>query len=106
MICGLVALPAGCSKVGEFNPYNGVTNEMCHVYIARDLNYIGGTTDETEEFEVVVMSPAANHKEHGKWTKRWIHAMTTPVFVLLLTSCGGEDGGLTFPRITRPRSRR
>jgi hypothetical protein len=62
---------------------------MCHVYIARDLNYIGGTTDETEEFEVVVMSPAANHKEHGMWTKRWIHAMTTPVFVLLLTSCGG-----------------
>ena len=45
-------------KVGEFNPYNGVTNEMCHVYIARDLNYIGGTPDETEEFEVVVMSPA------------------------------------------------
>ncbi len=31
------------------------------------------------------------------WTKRWIRALTTPVFVLLLTSCGGDDGWLTFP---------
>jgi len=46
------------SKVGEFNPYNGVTNEMCHVFLARDLEYIGGTPDETEEFEIVLMTPA------------------------------------------------
>src|SRR4030067_2854848 len=44
--------------VGEFNPYNGVTNEMCHVYIARDLQYMGGTPDETEEFEILRVTPA------------------------------------------------
>ena len=41
--------------VGEFNPYNGVTDEMCHVYVARDLQHVGGTPDETEEFELVQM---------------------------------------------------
>jgi ADP-ribose pyrophosphatase len=38
---------------GEFNPYNGVTDEMCHVYIARDLQHVGGLPDETEEFELL-----------------------------------------------------
>jgi len=42
--------------VGEFNPYNGITNEMCHVYIARELQHVGGTPDETEEFELRPMS--------------------------------------------------
>jgi ADP-ribose pyrophosphatase len=42
---------------GRFNPYNGVTNEMCHVYIARDLRFIGSSPDETEEFETVALSP-------------------------------------------------
>jgi ADP-ribose pyrophosphatase len=48
----------GLSKVGEFNPYNGVTDEMCHVYIARELEFVGGTPDETEEFEIVRITPA------------------------------------------------
>jgi ADP-ribose pyrophosphatase len=43
---------------GEFNPYNGVTNEMCRVYVARGLQYVGGTPDETEEFEIVRTTPA------------------------------------------------
>jgi ADP-ribose pyrophosphatase len=43
--------------VGEFNPYNGVTNEMCHVYIAGGLRHVGGTPDETEEFEIHRVSP-------------------------------------------------
>jgi ADP-ribose pyrophosphatase len=38
---------------GEFNPYNGVTAEMCRVYIARELEHVGGTPDETEEFELL-----------------------------------------------------
>jgi len=41
---------------GEFNPYNGVTDEMCHVYIARELQHVGGTPDETEEFELLPLS--------------------------------------------------
>jgi ADP-ribose pyrophosphatase len=42
---------------GEFNPYNGVTDEMCSVYVARDLQYVGGTPDETEEFEILRVMP-------------------------------------------------
>jgi ADP-ribose pyrophosphatase len=41
---------------GEFNPYNGVTNEICKVYIARALYPVGGTPDETEEFELVPLT--------------------------------------------------
>lgn len=38
---------------GEFNPYNGVTDEMCRVYIARELYAVAASPDETEEFELV-----------------------------------------------------
>ncbi len=41
---------------GEFNPYNGVTNEICKVYIARELQHVGGVPDETEEFELVPLT--------------------------------------------------
>ncbi|MBX2992145.1 MAG: NUDIX hydrolase [Bacteroidetes bacterium] len=41
---------------GEFNPYNGVTNEICKVYIARELQHVGGTPDETEEFELLPLT--------------------------------------------------
>jgi len=43
-------------QAGEFNPYNGVTNEMCHVYIARELQHVGGTPDESEEFELLPLT--------------------------------------------------
>ena len=43
---------------GEFNPYNGVTDEMCRVFVARDLRFVGGTPDETEEFELLRLSSA------------------------------------------------
>jgi ADP-ribose pyrophosphatase len=42
---------------GEFNPYNGVTDEMCRVYIARELSFVGGAPEETEEFELVTLRP-------------------------------------------------
>ena len=45
------------SRAGEFNPYNGVTDEICRVYIARGLVHVGGTPDETEEFELVTLTP-------------------------------------------------
>ncbi|RCK73954.1 MAG: ADP-ribose pyrophosphatase [Ignavibacteriae bacterium] len=37
---------------GTFNPYNGVTDEMCQVYIARNLKKKVLPPDETEEFEI------------------------------------------------------
>jgi len=43
--------------VGEFNPYNGVTNEYCRVYVARGLRKTQARPDETEEFEIVVRTP-------------------------------------------------
>ena len=45
------------SQAGEFNPYNGVTDEICRVYLARGLVYVGGAPDDTEEFEMVPLSP-------------------------------------------------
>jgi ADP-ribose pyrophosphatase len=43
---------------GAFNPYNGVTDEMCHVYIARELYPVASTPDITEEFELVPLTAA------------------------------------------------
>ena len=42
---------------GEFNPYNGVTDELCHVYVARGLQHVQGIPDETEEFEHLPLKP-------------------------------------------------
>ncbi len=44
-------------QAGEFNPYNGVTDEICHVFIARDLTPARSSKDETEEFEYKYISP-------------------------------------------------
>lgn len=44
--------------VGEFNPFNGVTNEICKVYIAGNLIPVKSRPDATEEFEIVECSPA------------------------------------------------
>ena len=42
---------------GEFNPYNGVTDEICRVYVARDLQPVPPKPDNTEEFEVIALLP-------------------------------------------------
>jgi ADP-ribose pyrophosphatase len=42
---------ADLRQVGQFNPFNGVTNEFCRVYIARGLQRIATKPDRTEEFE-------------------------------------------------------
>ncbi len=43
-------------RVAEFNPYNGVTDEMCAVYIAKNLTRSLSHPDVTEEFEIVECS--------------------------------------------------
>jgi len=51
-------LKAGAwTKLGEFAPYNGVSNEMCRVYLARDLRTVGARPEPTEEFEIVRLPP-------------------------------------------------
>ncbi len=44
------------SLAAEFNPYNGVTDEMCRVYIAKNLKPIDAKPDDTEEFEQVFVT--------------------------------------------------
>jgi ADP-ribose pyrophosphatase len=44
---------AALSYLGSFNPFNGVTNEMCDVYVARGLSSVSVACDSTEEFEVI-----------------------------------------------------
>jgi ADP-ribose pyrophosphatase len=39
--------------VGNFNPCNGLLNEICTVYVARNLTYAGARPDETESMELV-----------------------------------------------------
>ncbi len=45
------------TKAGEFNPYNGVTNEICEVFIARELIQSRSIPDATEEFELLTRTP-------------------------------------------------
>jgi len=52
---GYSAVSLAC--IGEFNPYNGVTDELCRVYVARDLRSVGASPDETEQFELVRLFP-------------------------------------------------
>jgi ADP-ribose pyrophosphatase len=43
---------------GRFVPMNGVTDEVCHVYIARGLTpSVEGERDDTEEFEILRLRP-------------------------------------------------
>lgn len=45
-------------KIGHFNPFNGVTDEICHVYLATNLSASDAyQKDVTEEFELVNISP-------------------------------------------------
>lgn len=37
--------------VGQFNPYNGVTDEVCRLYTASRIRAVQSMRDETEEFE-------------------------------------------------------
>ncbi|MEI7907000.1 MAG: NUDIX hydrolase [Bacteroidota bacterium] len=37
----------------EFNPFNGVTNEICKVFLAKNLIQSKAVPDSTEEFEIL-----------------------------------------------------
>jgi len=40
-------------KIGSFNPFNGVTSEICLVYLANDLTKAIADPDQSEEFEII-----------------------------------------------------
>lgn len=48
---------ADIENVGIFNPYNGVTNEICHVYLGKNLKSSNQhKKDESEEFEIYYLT--------------------------------------------------
>jgi ADP-ribose pyrophosphatase len=48
--------PGELKQVGGFNPCNGLIDEICRVYIARDLRFVGAKPDETEQFDLVFLT--------------------------------------------------
>ena len=42
--------------VGEYNPFNGVTDEVATVFIATDLSHANKEKDASEEFELIKMT--------------------------------------------------
>lgn len=42
--------------LGAFNPCNGITNEICEVYIGKSINLTPATPDDSEEIEIVELS--------------------------------------------------
>ncbi len=45
-------------KIGEFNPMNGVTDEICNIFVAWALNKGASNPETTEEFEIVELDHA------------------------------------------------
>jgi len=43
-------------KIGQFNPYNGVTDEICEIFLARDLFPSPLPKDSTEDFETLQLT--------------------------------------------------
>jgi len=44
-------------KIGKFIPYNGLSDEVCTVFLAYKLSFIGSKPDETENIEVFTSTP-------------------------------------------------
>jgi ADP-ribose pyrophosphatase len=44
-------------KIGSFVPYNGLSDELCTVFLARRLNHVGPRHDATEQIELVEAEP-------------------------------------------------
>ena len=51
---GIIA--ANVTKIGEFNPFNGVTNEICNVILATNITFTDSKPEESEEFEIISLT--------------------------------------------------
>jgi ADP-ribose pyrophosphatase len=73
------------AKIGAFAPYNGIADEICHVFLARDVRpSTEHAPDETEEFE---------------------HAWKTPEEVDALIAEGGVSDAMTIAAWTLAKPR-
>lgn len=43
-------------QIGTFNPFNGVTDEICYVYLAENCHFIGNNPEISEEFEILKLT--------------------------------------------------
>lgn len=69
-------------KMGFFNPYKGVTDEMCHVFLARNLKPSSlHQKDESEEFEIKTFSK--RKIEEMIYTNEIYDGMTLAVWALV-----------------------
>jgi 8-oxo-dGTP pyrophosphatase MutT (NUDIX family) len=46
-------IPDKLRLIGEYNPYNGVTNEICYTYLATGLSVLESEPEPSEELEIV-----------------------------------------------------
>lgn len=46
-------VPGNMKLIGEYNPYNGVTNEICYIYYATGLTAFQSQPEPSEEIEIV-----------------------------------------------------
>ena len=69
-------------ELGQFNPYNGVTSEICTVYLANPVTPLQNQVkkDETEEFEVIQLT-AAEVEEKIRTREIW-DGMTLAAWML------------------------
>jgi len=50
------AIASEIYKIGEFNPFNGVTDEICNVFLAKVSEFTSQSLDESEEIEILQLS--------------------------------------------------
>lgn len=72
--------------LGQINPCNGVTDELCSVFLADALTATQSEPDETEEFEPVILS-ARDIADYIKRGDIW-DGMTISAWYLFLVSDG------------------
>ncbi|HTR81015.1 MAG TPA: NUDIX hydrolase [Bacteroidota bacterium] len=68
-------------QAGEFNPFNGATDEMCRVFIARGLAPVAAKPESTEEFEILKMTP--KEIESMIWEKKIWDGMSLAAWMLV-----------------------
>ncbi|HBK34964.1 MAG: hypothetical protein UU08_C0029G0001 [Candidatus Uhrbacteria bacterium GW2011_GWE2_40_58] len=49
--------PSFLKQIGSFEPCNGFVKETCFIFIAKDLQPIQVSSDESEEFEILFWTP-------------------------------------------------
>lgn len=54
--------------IGKFNPFNGVTSEICNVFLASDLAPVNSNPDKSEEFEIIELTAGEIDSKIGDGT--------------------------------------